>query len=402
MKEETSVNALTFLPSEVPPDPLPVLINTVLQQALDEQRLVGAVVLVARDGKLLHQQAVGLADRESARAMAIDTLFRLASVSKPIVSTAALRLVAQGRLQLDVPITEWLPEFRPRLGDGSAATITLRQLLSHTAGLGYRFFEQDGNGPYAQAQVSDGMDDSGISLEENLRRIANVPLQFAPGSAWSYSLATDVVGALIEKVQGTTLDVAVRQLVTDPLQMSDTGFFTEDVQRVAAAYVSDSPEPHRLQENERVPVVEGTVGIHFNPSRIFDQQAFPSAGGGMVGSAGDVLRLLEALRQGRGSLLSDDLWAEMARDQTGGSELPAAPGFGFGLISSVLRDRELAASPESNGTWRWGGAYGHAWFVDPTQRLSVVALTNTLYEGMSGRFVTDLRDAVYAGLEHAA
>lgn len=393
------MNALSFSSHEPSPGRLPTLIDTVLQQALEEQRLVGAVVLVARDGVLLHQQAAGLADRESARAMGIDTLFRLASVSKPIVSTAALRLVAQGRLQLDAPITEWLPEFRPRLGDGRAATITLRQLLSHTAGLGYRFFEQDGNGPYAQAQVSDGMDHSGISLEENLRRIARVPLQFAPGSAWSYSLATDVVGALIAKVQGSGLDAAIRQLVSVPLQMHDTGFFTEDAARLATAYVSDSPRPHRLQENEVVPVVEGTVGIHFNPSRALDPHAFASGGGGMVGSAGDVLRLLEALRQGRGSLLPAALWDEMARDQTAGSELANAPGFGFGLISSVLRDRERAASPESDGSWRWGGAYGHAWFVDPVQRLSVVALTNTLYEGMSGRFVSDLRDAVYAGLE---
>lgn len=89
----------------------------------------------------------------------------------------------------------------------------------------------------------------------------------------------------------------------------------------------------------------------------------------------------------------------MARDQTGGRELPDAPGFGFGLGFSVLRDPALATSPESVGTWRWGGAYGHSWFVDRAQGLSVVAFTNTLYEGMSGRFVTDLRDAVYGALE---
>jgi CubicO group peptidase (beta-lactamase class C family) len=91
--------------------------------------------------------------------------------------------------------------------------------------------------------------------------------------------------------------------------------------------------------------------------------------------------------------------AEMGRDQTNGYELPDMPGFGFGLGFSVLRDRTQAASPESNGTWRWGGAYGHSWFVDRAQRLAVVAFTNTLYEGMSGRFVTDLRDAVYGALE---
>lgn len=119
----------------------------------------------------------------------------------------------------------------------------------------------------------------------------------------------------------------------------------------------------------------------------------------MAGTAPDLLRLLELLRQGGGSLLPRELVAEMGRDQIGGLDLPAAPGFGFGLGFSVLRDPALAASPESPGTWRWGGAYGHSWFVDRAKGLSVVAFTNTLYEGMSGRFVTDLRDAVYGALE---
>ena len=119
----------------------------------------------------------------------------------------------------------------------------------------------------------------------------------------------------------------------------------------------------------------------------------------MAGTAPDLLRLLETLRQGGGTLLPSEWVAEMARDQTAGRELPDAPGFGFGLGLSVLRDPVLAASPEAAGTWRWGGAYGHSWFVDRAQGLSVVAFTNTLYEGMCGRFVTDLRDAVYRALE---
>lgn len=116
----------------------------------------------------------------------------------------------------------------------------------------------------------------------------------------------------------------------------------------------------------------------------------------MAGTAGDLLRLLETLRKGGAPILPAELIAEMGRDQTHGLDLPTAPGFGFGLGFSVLRAPDMAASPESPGTWRWGGAYGHSWFVDRARGLSVVALTNTLYEGMSGRFVTDLRDAVYA------
>lgn len=385
----------------VPPASLSTRIQAAVQQALDGRRLVGAVVLVARDGELIHRQAAGWADRESRRTMTVDAVFRLASVSKPIVSTAALVLVAQGRLNLDDGIDRWLPEFRPRLADGRPARITTRQLLSHTAGLDYRFFEADAAGPYARAGVSDGMDASGISLGENLRRIATVPLLYEPGTAWGYSLATDVLGALIEQVHGEPLDAAVRQLVTGPLGMADTGFVALDAQRVATAYVNDAPQPHPLAEGEIVSPFEGAVGIPYSPARIFDPQAFPSGGAGMAGTAEDFLRLLEALRQGCGALLPNELIAEMARDQTGGQELPNAQGFGFGLGFSVLRDQALAASPESEGTWRWGGAYGHAWFVDRVRGLSVVALTNTLYEGMSGRFVTDLRDAVYGALEGA-
>lgn len=383
----------------VAPAQLSARIQAAVQRALDERRLVGAVVLVARDGALIHRQAAGWADRESGRTMAADAVFRLASVSKPIVSTAALVLVAQGRLSLDDSLERWLPEFRPLLPDGQPARIAVRQLLSHTAGLGYRFFEADANGPYARAGVSDGMDTSGISLAENLRRIASVPLLYEPGTGWGYSLATDVLGALIERVQGEPLDAAVRQLVTGPLGMADTGFIARDAQRVATAYVNDTPQPHPLAEGEIVSPFEGAVGIPYSPARIFDPQAFPSGGAGMAGTAEDFLRLLEALRQGGGAILPDELIAEMARDRAENLELPNAPGCGFGLGFSVLRDRTLAASPESEGTWRWGGAYGHSWFVDRARGLSVVAFTNTLYEGMSGRFVGDLRDAVYGALE---
>ncbi|MEQ9874828.1 serine hydrolase domain-containing protein [Pectobacterium brasiliense] len=381
--------------------PLSARIQAVVQQALDDGRLVGAVVLVARNGELIHQQAAGWADRESARPMALEAIFRLASVSKPIVSVAALVLVAQGRLDLDEDIIRWMPTFQLRLADGSPARVTARQLLSHTAGLGYRFFETHADGPYAQAGVSDGMDASSISLTENLRRIASVPLQYVPGEAWGYSLATDVLGALIERIHGTSLNEAVRQLVTDPLGMHDTDFVVRDPSRLTTAYVNGSPQPHRLTEGETVSPFEGAIGIAYSPARICDPQAFPSGGAGMAGTAGDLLRLLEALRKGGGVPLPDALIEEMERDQTQGLELPNAPGCGFGLGFSVLRDPLLAGSPESSGTWRWGGAYGHSWFVDRTQGLSVVAFTNTMYEGMSGNFVTELRDAVYGELEAA-
>lgn len=373
-------------------------LNQVISLALAEQRLVGAVVLVVRHGELIFQQAAGLADREAGRAMTTDTLFRLASVTKPIVCAAALVLVALGRLDLDAPVERWLPAFRPTLAGGGPARITLRQLLSHTAGLNYGFSEAAGGEGYARAGISDGLDASAVSLAENLRRIAGEPLLFEPGNGWNYSLATDVLGALIAAVQGVPLPQAVEQLVTGPLGMRDSAFIARDAARVAVPYVTDRPQPHRLAEGERVPFDGVTEGVHFSPARIFDASAYPSGGAGMVGTAGDVLRLLEALRAGRGELLPEALVREMERDQTHGRELPDMPGFGFGLGFAVVRDAGLTGMPLSNGSWRWGGVYGHSWFVDRAQGLSVVALTNTLYEGMDGQFVTDLREAVYSGL----
>ncbi|RQZ39909.1 class A beta-lactamase-related serine hydrolase [Burkholderia sp. Bp9090] len=374
---------------------LPERLDTALDRALADARVVGAVVLVARHGQLRYARAAGLADREAGTPMREDTLFRLASVSKPIVTAAAMRLVAAGRIGLDEPVARWLPAFRPTLPDGTPADITLRHLLSHTAGLGYRFLEADADGPYARAGVSDGMDRADLSLAENVRRIAGVPLRFAPGTSWDYSLATDVVGALIEAVDGRPLAEAVAALVTTPLGMTDTAFFSHDAARFATPYVSTPGAPRRMADDDLAPVYDGTVGIRFAPARAFDAAAWPSGGAGMVGTARDCMTLLDALRTGRDGWLARRWINEMARVQPGAHDLPDAPGFGFGLGFSVLRDPAAAQSPESVGTWRWGGAYGHAWFVDRAAGLTVVALTNTLYEGMHGRVVTDVRDAVY-------
>ncbi|KVM89068.1 serine hydrolase domain-containing protein [Burkholderia stagnalis] len=366
-----------------------------LERALADERMVGAVVLVARHGALRYARAVGLADREAGTPMREDALFRLASVTKPIVTAAAMRLVAAGRIGLDDPVARWLPDFTPTLPDGRPARITLRHLLSHTAGLGYRFLEADGDGPYARAGVSDGMDLARITLADNVRRIASVPLQYAPGTSWGYSLAIDVAGALIEAVDCRPLADAVAALVTTPLGMTDTAFVAHDAARFATPYVSTAGAPRRMADADLVPVFDDTIGIRFAPARAFDAQAWPSGGAGMVGSARDCLALLEALRTGRDGWLEAGWIDEMARIQPGAHDLPAAPGFGFGLGFSVLRDPAAAQSPESVGTWRWGGAYGHAWFVDRAAGLTVVALSNTLYEGMHGRIVTDVRDAVY-------
>lgn len=383
--------------NKVNPDYLPDRIDEVIDRTLADKRLVGAVVKVAIDGELRYTRTAGLADREMNLPMREDALFRLTSVSKPIVSTAALVLVAQGHLKLDDRVDRWLPEFRPRLQNGEFAILTVRHLMTHTAGLTYRFFQEE-NGSYQRAGVSDGMDHSDITLEENLRRIASVPLLYAPGTEWKYSIATDVLGAVIAKVTEMPLSEAVRSLVTKPLGMSDTGFTAVDPERLAAAYANEAPEPRRLHDPDSIAFLKGTAGFRLAPGRALDDTAYLSGGAGMVGSAGDFLQLLETLRKGGSPLLPESMVREMTTNQIGDLPMAFWPGRGFGLGITLLKDPVAAATPESPGTWRMGGTYGHSWFVDPKQRLSVVAFTNTALEGMSGQFTVDLCEAVYDGI----
>ncbi|MET3058939.1 serine hydrolase domain-containing protein [Serratia marcescens] len=370
-------------------------IDGAIEQALREKRLVGAVVLVAQGGESVYHRAAGMADREAGKPMALNTLFRLASVSKPIVSTVALALMAQGAMRLDDPITRWLPNFRPRLADGTTPLMTLRHLMTHTAGLSYRFFQPEG-GFYARLGVSDGMDEASVSLQENVRRIACAPLLAPPGAAWRYSIATDVLGAAIEQASGLPLAQAVKKWVTGPLAMTDTDFLAVDPARLAAAYADHPGEPRRLRQPDRLPFIDGCAGFHLSPARALDPQAYASGGAGMVGSAEDFLRLLEALRQGGGQVLPAEWVMALTTNQIGDLPMPFWPGRGFGLGITVLKDPIAAQTPESVGSWRMGGTYGHSWFVDPARQLSVVAFTNTALEGMSGAFVGEICQAVYA------
>lgn len=370
-------------------------LDTVIDKAIAEQRIVGTVVLVARDGQVVYRRAAGLGDREAGRPMREDAIFRLASVTKPLVSAAAMKLVEEGRLKLDDPVTGTLPDFRPKLADGSSPPITIAQLLSHTAGLSYGFFEP-ADSAYRRLAVSDGLDSvPGLTLDENLRRLAQAPLAFPPGQGWRYSLAIDVLGAVIEKASGQTLAEAVAGRVTGPLGMKDTGFSAPDPGRVAAAYADGKPAPVRMTDNVLVPFA-GNV-VRFAPDRAFDATAWPSGGAGMVGTAGDILTFLEAIRTGGGPILKPETVAAMMRDQVGPQAQTQGPGWGFGYGWAVLDDPAPTGTPQAAGTIQWGGAYGHSWFVDPANRLTVVAFTNTAFEGMAGAgpFTLEVRDAVY-------
>ncbi|MDK4739164.1 serine hydrolase [Rhizobium sp. CNPSo 3464] len=368
-------------------------VDAAIDSALADERLVGTVVLIARDGELIYGRAAGLADRENEMVMRRDAIFRLASITKPIVAIAAMRLVEQGRIGLDDPITKWLPDFRPRLPDGGEAVIYIRHLLTHTSGLSYTFAEEQ-DGPYHRAGVSDGLDIPGRSLADNLTRLASAPLLFPPGEAWHYSLAMDVLGGIIEKETGGALGDAVAELVMKPLGLSDTAFSVRDRSRLAAAYMNGASGLQRMRDETLVPILDGM--IRFAPDRIFNPGSYHSGGAGMAGTASDLLTILETVRKGGAPLLAADTVKMMTTDQTGGHMQTLQAGFGFGYGWSVVTDPVAAQAPFSKGTIKWGGVYGHSWFVDPEKRITVVALTNTALEGMWGQFTIDLRDAVYA------
>ena len=381
-------------------------INAAIDRALDEKRLVGAVVLIARDGDVVLRRAAGLADRERNIAMREDAVFRLASLTKPIVSAAALRMVELGKFALSDPVTRFLPAFRPALADGEVPTITLRHLLTHTAGLAYGFF-QPPDGSYHRAGVSDGLGEPGVTMDDELARIVRAGLVYRPGEKWAYSVALDVLGAVMQVVEGEDLDAVVRKYVCAPLKLQSMGFDLQPSQRdlLVTAYADGKPAPVLIPEQgmrvrfpDGVPAYASLAGVSLSPARLFERASFRSGGGGMVGTASDMLTFIEAIRRGGAPILSADSARAMMTAQIGDLPINRGPGFSFGYGGSLVTDPKAGLTPQSAGTFSWGGVWGHTWFLDPVKKLSVVALSNTALEGMMGKYVVDLRDAVYADL----
>jgi CubicO group peptidase (beta-lactamase class C family) len=336
----------------------------------------------------VYARAAGHADREAKTPVREDTVFRLASMTKAIVSVTALALVDRGKLSLDDPVTKWLPEFRPKLADGREPVITVRHLLLHTSGLGYTFGEAL-DGPYHKAEVSDGLAEPGLSAEVNLKRLASVPLLHEPGTKWKYSLSIDVLGEVVARAGGAPLPEVVKRLVTGPLGMTDTAF-TADPARLAVPYDAGSPptrmpEPYDRKRGDRV--------VRFSPARIFDAKSFPSGGAGMAGTARDYLAFIEAMRTGGAPILKPETARLAIEDQLAKAGVTMGDGEGFGYGFGVVLDPAAAKTRQGKDTFGWGGIYGTDFWVDPQARLSVVVLTNTAGEdALSG---DDAMTAIY-------
>ena len=365
----------------------------VWQGWVDSGQIVGGVLLVAQGGVLRYVSARGWADRERRVSVTRDTRFRLASLTKLLTSVAVLQLCEQGILSLDAPVTDWLPAFRPRLGDGREPVITLRHLLSHSSGLGYGFEQPPGNA-YALAGVSDGLDRMAFDLQENLTRLAKLPLLFEPGTAWGYSLATDVLGAVIEQGTGRGLSQVIDEQVARPLGMASTSF-RQDQGRLARAYKDGAGAPERIGDGDVLVLESGTARV--SSGRVYDAQAYESGGAGMLGTADDYLKLLECLRLDGAPLLNSVSTAALLSNAIGKVTLKGrGAGWTFGLGPVILADPLAAGQRQGAGTWSWCGVYGSHYWGDPVSEISLVVLTNTAVGGAWGRFADALVEAVYS------
>ena len=362
------------------------VVDRILQEAVDSERIAGAVALVVKDGKVVYQRAVGWRDREADQRMNVDAIFRIASQTKAITTVAAMTLVEEGRLSLSDPVSRYIPGFARTTVATAADTgrvitparrqITIRDLMTHTAGISYgtdalvsALYGAKGLGPSAGGGWYTADKDEPICT--TMERLASLPFVAQPGERFVYGYNTDILGCILERVTGMPLDRLIRERITAPLGMADTYFFLpRDKQvRLTAVYRSDSTgRAVRAPDGPR-----GQGDYTSGPMRSF------AGGAGMVSTAADYARFLSMLlgggRVGDTRILSQRGVEVMTVNQTG--TLYGTNGLGFGLGFETV-DRFGAGGYKSQGTYGWGGAYGSNYMVDPSQRMIVVYMVQML------------------------
>lgn len=386
-------------------------IDTHFRRYVDDGRLSGWQVMVSRHGRVAHLSAYGLADKEAGRPVETDTIWRIYSMTKPITSVAAMMLFERGLLELTDPIKKWLPEFaEPRVYVGGPATkpvtvpatepIRVWHLLTHTAGLTYGFHHVHVTDEiYRNAGFDFGM--PAADLAEFSRGIAALPLAFEPGTEWNYSVATDILGRLVEVVSGQPLDVFLAEHVFGPLDMTDTAFHVDEArhERLAALYAMAPglSEPFRYDD----------VGERFKrPAR------WLSGGGGLVSTTRDYTRFTWMLLRGGeldgARLLSPRTIRYMTRNHLpGGRDLQQCgrplyaetrfDGVGFGLGFAVVQDAAAYKVIASEGEFNWGGMASTTFWIDPAEQLTVNFMTQ-LMPSSTYPIRPQLRQLVYQAL----
>ena len=400
-----------------------------LEQQITSERLAGASVLIGRRGSIAYFETAGLADQAAGKAFAEDTIVRIYSMTKPITSVAAMMLFEQGCFQLDDPIARYLPEFRDmRVWVGGDAPldetvaadgpITVKHLLTHTSGLTYGFMRTN---PVDQCYREEGIEpgSADLSLGELVERLASVPLICHPGSAWNYSVSTDVLGRLVEVWSGLSLAEFFQQRIFEPLDMRDAAFHVaeENQARFAACYAPLSGASlAAIGSAAEDPTIEKPTGVKLQDaaedSTFLSPPASFSGGGGLTASMRDYSRFCQMLLNG-GELdgqrllgrktvafmrqnhlpenrdmaaMGQPIWSETSYD-----------GIGFGLGFAVVIDPVKAQVMTSVGEHHWGGAASTFFWLDPEEDLYVVMLTQ-LMPSSTYPIRRELRTRVYQAL----
>jgi len=383
-------------------------ITDMLKADVDKRMIPGAVVLVARHGKIAYFETVGVRDPATKVPMTKDSIFRIYSMSKPITSVSAMMLWEDGRFNLSEPVSKYIPQMgglkvgveKPDPNGGKPTLelvptkrdMTIQDLFRHTSGLTYGFF-----GPgqvkkmYAEAKIWNDYP----SNAELVDRLAKLPLAYQPGTTWDYSQSTDVLGRLVEVISRQSLYQFEKERLLDPIGMKDTSF-----------YVTDKVKQSRIAEpfpDDR------SIGVdaEFNDPRV--SQAAESGGGGMVGTAMDYARFLQMLLNGGTidgkRILGPKTVAYMTSDHLGTAIEPGplylpGLGFGFGLGFAVRKDAGVSPFAGSVGEYNWGGAGGTYFWVDPKEDMFVVFMMQSPKHRVPYRYL--LKDMVYAAVTKPA
>ena len=380
-------------------------ISATFKKEVDERRVPGAVVLIARAGKLVFEQAYGFSDREAGIAMRVDDVFRIASMTKPVTIVAALMLAEEGRLSLPDPVARYLPEFgglKVGVEDHAGGLtlvdahqpMTVHDLMRHTAGLTY--------GLFGSSRVKTLYNEAGVfsldnTNEEMCRKLSALPLSYQPGTTWDYGMGTDVLGRIVEVVSGQSLGAFFSERIFKPLGMADTGFTLPHAAGRIAQPQADA------KTGQRVPMADPLVAMPWQ-----------SGGAGLCSTVQDYLRFAQMLLS-RGMLNGTRLLAPSSVSLMSSNHLPPgtqfdpvtlplfggeAPlpvmGHGFGLGVAVRTEPGISPLPGSVGTYYWGGALGTYFWIDPKEDLIAIKMTQAPADRLRYRYL--IQQLVYQAI----
>ncbi len=377
-------------------------ISELIRDYVGAGKYAGVVTMVSRNGRVIHLDAAGRYGVDNDTPVSADTLFRIFSMTKPVTAVAAMILYERGEFQMHDPVSRYLPEFRgQKLLNGDelvapASEMTMRQLFTHTAGLTYGWTTDNPvDLAYRDAKLFASRD-----LDEFVAKVAAIPLRFEPGTRYHYSVATDILGAVVEKLSGQTLDVFFEQQIFEPLGMADTFFSVppEKLHRLASMHTWDA-------ENGQLALMPAEHTADASAVTLF------SGGGGLVSTITDYMRFCEMLRNGGGFngarllgpktvqfMSSDQLTPEVRAEGVG--EYPnddLYPGQSMALGFGVITNPAIAPSISSRGELSWGGAAGTKFWIDPEEGIVGIAMVQLVGSPWPLRF--DLKVATYQALD---